>query len=561
MAYKLTKAEMSDINKESGFSLDKNIMPSRGDLDKVRSRSGLPKEGVGGLESFAAGVANPLIALANLAPEALSKLVHKDVPEIPYVPHSGGLPHTLGEIAGFALPFGGAAKGVGLAARGAAKLIPALERVPGLLRGLGRSAAAGGLSGFAGTPQSEGRESGAAGGALGGVAGEAAGRVLSSALRPIRNIGKFLKTKEGFLKGSNINYPENAQSDLINDSLGHYNNAVKNSSENYRKVWEKSGKEGIPLAEMKNVNSLIEKEKNKFGNPFYDTEDFEDFPRTETGNISPEDLHFKKSEAFRKSKTGLDTTSDKIRHKKYYQAMKSDLEDHLKRSGSLDAYNQAATEWKKNLLPFKNSKAFSKIFKDVEMVHPEVEGQDLSASKIASLSDSAKSSNLANQFLPTGRESDIGKFKDLQNLLGGSKKETSSHLKNMMLSKFVDDNGDMNFEGLLNYVEGKKGSAKKGLSKSQKEYIFSPQELKTFKESASLVGKTPKTDGRLFKIISAIMGGHIHPGIGHIVGYESPEIAQKALMRIPLGKGGEPSALPLLGSTGGIMLGQNNSTE
>ena len=527
MTYQFSKADIDESR-----TLPGHISLSKKEIGTERAKRGLPSQ-AGSLESFGAGVANPLLAALNLAPEALGKLTGKKIPEIPYVPYSEGFPHLAGEVLGFAAPFGGAARGVGMAARGAEKVLPALAKIPGLLRGLAGGSTAGAAAGFAGTPASEGRGAGATGGALGGLAGAAIPEILASALSPLRKIKEFMHTREGFLGERPIKLPEKAHDDLVNDIVSHYGKAASRASTKYRNLWEKIGAEGIPKEYMKHVAERMEKEQTKYGEPFYDLNDSEDFPRTESGDISPQDLHYKKGEVFNRSKSFLETTSDKVRNKKFYGAIKNDLEDFLNKKGVLDEYKNAGEDWKKELLPYKNSNRFAKVLKSAEKVSMPAEGKNISNEHIYSLLDNAQTSKLADQFLPKGVDRDIGKFKDLQNLLGGSKEEAQIHLKNMVLSKFVDGDGDMDFGGFLKYVEGKKGTAKKGLSTEQKNYIFDKDERAQLRKAASLYGKDPRNDNVLFRTIAAIMGGHIHPAVANLSSLGAETLTEKIAQRIP----------------------------
>jgi len=200
MSYTLTLKDIDPLMKASATP-PKNYTLTLKDIQGLQPP---PPQHHSSLYNLGAGFLNPFINMLNLLPEGVTAGMHAlgakrfQDPLIKTFPSEGGLAYDVGNVAGFAVPFGdiaGGVEGASALARGIPGIgrgLKALARVPGgtLAGRTAQTAIAGGLTGAATTSPTTGRETGAIGGTIGAGLGGLGSQVLGRLASPFAMKGR-----------------------------------------------------------------------------------------------------------------------------------------------------------------------------------------------------------------------------------------------------------------------------------------------------------------------------------------------------------------------------------
>ena len=509
------------------------------------------------LQNIVGPVLDPMINMANFAlrqghrlgqlgeQAGLKTTAPAPSPKIPHIPYKPGIRSTLLEMGGYLIPGEAEFRAANVLGRGAMKAIPALGRLaerklPALLGRLGKAGAVGVGTAVPARDPGQSVESAALGGGLGGVFGEGLARVVGKVAPSLLRGARFNNFKNAFLKGAPKKLESAAQTDALNHVVDSYQAARKAASKPYKQLWDhlKTSDGNFTFKDVPNLSKLIEKDGDKA------VLNLEDIDKNEAGHIDPEQFHFLKSGTFQAAKKSNklgDVRAQKEARQgfKYHKAMETDFDNFLSGNNQLENYQGAQENWKKTILPYIDSKIFSKILDEVktpsgaeEINH---EGAVLSNTQMSKLKGTARLSKLAKRLLPGAKDADEGAINEFANLLGNDKGSAIQHIRNLLFSKHYEDK---------EFNMGELGKELRKLKGDNRELILSPHERDQLEEMNRL-GKMKLSPWK-----KAVLGTIVGGALTHHLGGEGMHIAEGGGLGIIGQHYLDPAIESFLGSSG-----------
>lgn len=480
-----------------------------------------------------AGAVNPFINIANLVPRGTSALAHLagapssvKIPEIPEVSHSPNSPAYLaGDIGSSIATFIGSGGILGGGAKLATKIPKIVElgeflaehpKLPLNLAKRGvqvaKSAGAGALSSYGTAGGSNKNRMGSAlGGALGGALGEGLGQMLSGSTGSVSHMGDYDKLSSLYKNKHPFDLEGNAASNMLGDIGEEYVKARNKAIPLYNKTFNGlTGKIKMKPDDLKEFNkyigSLEPSEKRLILSKNVKPHDLYD----KSGDADAQQIHFMKSRL--KGLSNKMYQSGAMGHPlgSLYEgasdSLSNDLDSFLKGNNKLDAYNDAAKSFAKNVVPFHENSVFSKSIKPTIEAHTEnVGGEDIL--NYNGINKLARTSKIVSKLLPNSTEKDFGSINQLEKLLGGDKDKTVFHIRNNLASPFIKrDNMGNNHLDIEKFL-----AREEKLSPEQRDYLFSKEEQKPF--HALRKSKPTQSDKTRRRATEAVLGG----AVGHLL--------------------------------------------
>jgi len=425
-------------------------------------------------------------------------------PQLPTFKGTHGVPAFLGDVAGFALPFGAASKALSVGAK-----LPVIESmVSGLkpgLKSLAKTMGSGAVAGYADTSPDSSRKANALMSAAGGLIGEGGARALGKGFETIPKLlpraapeipPTELETEfENTL--SKINQEKRptsteASQDLLNSLVRKYSEARQGVRPLYDEVFGGSAKglvEPMEKSDLKNYRNY------RMGLPRYRSAKLLPYRGLETPDmeaVNPQDVHFYKSNLMKLGRKYLQSNPELARnYNEAAEALDYDLGKFLNKQGLGDAYNEAQTQWANKVVPYTSDKNFSQILEhlDKDKLAKFEKAPNIQSAKASGLDEdvidtttpnflkeTAPVAKLTSRFLPTHSEYDPGSMEKLGTLLK-DKDLAAKHLKNIFYAKHQKTNG-FDLGSFLKEMYSKVGKAGKSLSPEQRNFMFTPEERK-----------------------------------------------------------------------------------
>ena len=428
--------------------------------------------------------------------------------KIPSVPTEHGISSVAGALAGFALPFGEAAKGIELGAEalGLGGESLAAQRAAHIAK----SGLAGGIAGEATVPSGQHGVLPAALGAAGGVVGEGIGQIL----RPsAQHLGKIVAAQRllDHLKASSdlVGGEGRAPENMLDDLQEHYVNAQNKVAPKYQAIFKDLAPKGqvMQTTDMPTLQSTIgdlTKRNARLSGVIYP----KDLISPSLGGIDPEEVHHAQSKMGRFADSSFDP-ADKAVYSKVQKGMQMDLQSFLKKHGKLAAYKKASAAHIKHLVPFRNSRAFSTNIEphiNRWWVHS-LEGKG--GTQFSGMDDATKSATIARKFVPTANESDLGKFHELKRMLGNNQDLAVEHTRNNIFAPYLKEGEatgtpEVKVAGFLKRYEK--------LSPQQRDLLFKPDEQTILKGAQTALTMPKEVAKSLPETALGMIAGHYFGG-------------------------------------------------
>lgn len=532
---------------------------------------------------------NPLTRIGERGKTPFDTSALKKEPyKIPYLPHASGTPYIAGQLLGYALPGAKAEKLAAAAGEGLTEGIPALAKVPKFLRLAAKGASTWGPLGALTATPAQGRKESAEWGALGGGVGEPVAPLVGKALKgagryarkgakwiseKTKGIGNWVNTRKGAENAfKDIPHPEAANRDLIQDQLNTLNEETNKNARKYHAAFESLGGKKMEAKDILNSINRIAEDSPKVNpdqhlTPLQKFKIFKMLPlpkgsvkmaddrmaeeridgvvikdiakdlreainnKVVKGPIDPRKWYDAAKAVYTSSAKGAKS------YQKIYRTMMNDLEDVFSKHGDLKKFRDARQHWKDYVMPIRHSPELERSFENQEFLRKSNLDEPGNPSNYypnlfqytdpeTNLTDwrDITPYDLADKFIPTSKDVSLTKYNNMLKMWRGKPESfVKNQVKNLMLSRYKTGRGNIDVEKLLKYVNG--------LSNSWRKTLFTKEELNTVNRAYDRwkAGSTsPYNREQLQKLLSAMFLGGLHPGLGHLIGWELPTVAKAA---------------------------------